>query len=64
MAYQDNYKQAAEAYKENGGPSDDLCQYYEGTHVPMFTQPGVGPFRGGMSGFANAAVILIAVMNK
>ena len=47
MAYQDKYEQAADAYKEYGGLSDDVCQYYEGTHVPVFTQRGVGPLQGG-----------------
>ena len=47
MAYQDKYEQAADAYKEYGGLSDDACQYYEGTHVPVFTQRGVVPLQGG-----------------
>ena len=50
MAYQQNYEDAAEAYKEYGGLGDERCQYYEGTHVPVFTQPGVGAFRGGEYG--------------
>jgi hypothetical protein len=64
MAYQQDYKDAADFYKENGKLGDDRCQYYEGTHVPIFTQPGVGLYRGGRSGLRAVVHALMTVTNK
>jgi len=40
-AYGDAYQTAQADWKQNGGPSEDKCQYYAGSHLPIYPRPGV-----------------------
>nr|XP_019044530.1 hypothetical protein I302_06442 [Kwoniella bestiolae CBS 10118]OCF23460.1 hypothetical protein I302_06442 [Kwoniella bestiolae CBS 10118] len=46
--YLEEYKDAADQWKINGGPSNDTCQYYKGSSVPIFILPGGNAYSGGV----------------
>ncbi|OCF57435.1 hypothetical protein L486_04893 [Kwoniella mangroviensis CBS 10435] len=44
--YLEEYNQASNQWKINGGPSNDTCQYYKGSSVPIFILPGGNAYSG------------------
>ena len=48
QSYRDGYDAAMTGYNDNEGePSEDKCQYYPGTHLAIYPQPGIGSLKGG-----------------
>lgn len=45
-AYGDAYRTAQTDWKDNGGPSEDSCQYYPGSHMPIVPRPGLVWWQG------------------
>jgi hypothetical protein len=40
-AYGDTYRTTLQDWKENGGPSEDQCQYYSGSRMPIMPRSGL-----------------------